>query len=127
MVDGEYRNLPEINSAAGYGYSSAMQRTTSLDDLFLGRQTARPPSTAVDDGAIKPKEQYNIMTSLRESPLKQGDQELPPPLSSILVATPEHFGDIMGGTPASPAILSLFTPLERVVLTANGNLQRIIR
>lgn len=46
---------------------------------------------------------------------------------SAVVDSTSHFGDIMGGGPASAAMLAHFAPLERVVLTANGNLQRIIR
>lgn len=39
-----------------------------------------------------------------------------------------HFGDIMGGAEGNGVVLlHHFEPLERVVLTANGNLQRIIR
>lgn len=39
-----------------------------------------------------------------------------------------HFGDIMGGTDGKGAdLLHHFKPLERVILTANGNLQRVIR
>ena len=37
-----------------------------------------------------------------------------------------HFGDIMEGTSTPVIDLSEFTPLERIALTANGNLQRII-
>lgn len=39
-----------------------------------------------------------------------------------------HFGDIMGGTEGKGAdLLHHFEPLERVILTANGNLQRVVR
>jgi len=37
-----------------------------------------------------------------------------------------NFGDIMGGCETSVTIAGSFTPMERVVLSANGNLQRIM-
>ena len=39
---------------------------------------------------------------------------------------PDNFGDIMGGCETSIVVGGQFTPMERVVLTANGNLQRIM-
>lgn len=36
-------------------------------------------------------------------------------------------GDIMGGCYTDISIKGPFTPIERIVLTANGNLQRIMR
>lgn len=48
-------------------------------------------------------------------------------LATTLAGSP-HFGDIMGGSEGKGAnLLRHFEPLERVVLTANGNLQRVIR
>ena len=43
-----------------------------------------------------------------------------------LVYGPDNFGDIMGGCETSIVVGGSFTALERVVLTANGNLQRIM-
>ena len=39
---------------------------------------------------------------------------------------PEHFGDILGGTTSFSPLPKIFTSLERIVLLANGNLQRIV-
>ena len=36
-------------------------------------------------------------------------------------------GDIMGGCETSVSVAGSFSPMERVVLSANGNLQRIMR
>ena len=36
-------------------------------------------------------------------------------------------GDIMGGCETSVSVIGSFAPMERVVLSANGNLQRIMR
>ena len=38
-----------------------------------------------------------------------------------------NVGDIMGGCETRVSVEGSFTPMERVVLTANGNLQRIMR
>jgi hypothetical protein len=38
----------------------------------------------------------------------------------------DNFGDIMGGCETHVMLGGSFTPMERVVLTANGNLQRIM-
>jgi hypothetical protein len=55
-------------------------------------------------------------------------------ISQLLKSSPrsersasQHFGDIMEGNSTGVVVMADFTPLERVVLTANGNLQRIIR
>jgi hypothetical protein len=55
-------------------------------------------------------------------------------ISQLLKSSPrsersvsQHFGDIMEGNSTGVVVMVDFTPLERVVLTANGNLQRIIR
>ena len=40
---------------------------------------------------------------------------------------PAHFGDIMACRETAASVVGEFTPLERILLTANGNLQRIIR
>ena len=37
-----------------------------------------------------------------------------------------QFGDIMGSLAGSPVALSDFDPLHRLVLTSNGNLQRVV-
>ena len=42
-------------------------------------------------------------------------------------AIPSHFGDIMSARETILTLPETFLPLERIVLTANGNLQRIIR
>jgi len=39
---------------------------------------------------------------------------------------PNNFGDIMGGCETHVSVGGSFTPMERVVLTANGNLQRLM-
>lgn len=39
---------------------------------------------------------------------------------------PDSFGDIMGDAETNTFVLGDFSPMERVVLTANGNLQRIL-
>ena len=38
-----------------------------------------------------------------------------------------HFGDIMSHIQTEVLLNGDFSPLERIVLTANGNLQRILR
>ena len=40
---------------------------------------------------------------------------------------PDSFGDIIGHSETHTYILGNFDPMERIVLTANGNLQRILR
>jgi hypothetical protein len=47
-----------------------------------------------------------------------------PPYDSFLSI---FVGDIMGGCETSVSIAGAFTPMERVVISANGNLQRIMR
>ena len=39
---------------------------------------------------------------------------------------PDHFGDIMSANETWIQLPEIFSPMERVVLTANGNLQRIL-
>ncbi|KAJ3140755.1 hypothetical protein HDU90_008060 [Geranomyces variabilis] len=41
--------------------------------------------------------------------------------------SPPHFGDIMSSRETSNVIPEGFSPLERIMLTANGNVQRILR
>ena len=41
-------------------------------------------------------------------------------------STPNHFGDIMSAQETWIQISGEFSPMERVILTANGNLQRIL-
>ena len=38
----------------------------------------------------------------------------------------DNFGDVMGGCETNMIVGGSFTPLERIVITANGNLQRIM-
>ncbi|KAJ2994632.1 hypothetical protein HDV02_001460 [Globomyces sp. JEL0801] len=57
------------------------------------------------------------MTKINSNPQKR--------LSLDLV--PSHLGDIMSSTETANTITGNFTPLQRIVLTANGNLQRILR
>ncbi|KAI8896388.1 hypothetical protein BC833DRAFT_597694 [Globomyces pollinis-pini] len=56
------------------------------------------------------------MTKINSNPQKR--------LSLDLV--PSHLGDIMSSTETANTITGNFTPLQRIVLTANGNLQRIL-
>jgi chorismate-pyruvate lyase len=46
--------------------------------------------------------------------------------SETAVSSSTHFGDIMGWRATSVRLPDCFSPLERIVLTANGNLQRIV-
>jgi len=39
---------------------------------------------------------------------------------------PNNFGDIMGGCETTVLVGGSFTPMERIVLSANGNLQRVM-
>lgn len=39
---------------------------------------------------------------------------------------PNNFGDIMGGCETQVLVGGSFTPMERIVLSANGNLQRVM-
>ncbi|KAJ3064906.1 hypothetical protein HDU98_011686 [Podochytrium sp. JEL0797] len=43
-----------------------------------------------------------------------------------LIPPPAHFGDIMSMRETSVSLPDIFTPLERILLTANGNVQRIL-
>lgn len=43
------------------------------------------------------------------------------------ISTSTSTGDIMGGCETSVSVIGSFAPMERVVLSANGNLQRIMR
>ena len=42
-------------------------------------------------------------------------------------AVPQHLGDIMSHNQTEITFPDEFAPLERIALSANGNLQRIIR
>lgn len=48
-------------------------------------------------------------------------------LANSGMSTHQHFGDLMKSTIPASLDLTPFSPLERIVLTANGNLQRILR
>ncbi|KAG5178349.1 hypothetical protein JKP88DRAFT_80238, partial [Tribonema minus] len=115
IADGEYMDLSEVTRNNCNGVAP-LRRTTSPEELFLGNSRT---------SELKTSEHHGSQTFLQE-PATQQDSKLLSSLSNILIDAPGHFGDIMGGEPASPAILARFTPMERVVLTANGNLQRII-
>jgi len=67
----------------------------------------------------------------RSSALPAGAQDEPSRIGSLVGTAPQsygpnNFGDIMGDLETHTFVNGAFTPLERVVLTANGNLQRIL-
>lgn len=45
----------------------------------------------------------------------------------IFLRNPMWIGDIMGGRETEVFVEGSFSPMERIVLSANGNLQRIMR
>eukprot|EP01117_Protostelium_nocturnum_P018211 TRINITY_DN7574_c0_g1_i1.p1 TRINITY_DN7574_c0_g1~~TRINITY_DN7574_c0_g1_i1.p1 ORF type:complete len:208 (-),score=59.57 TRINITY_DN7574_c0_g1_i1:227-850(-) len=45
---------------------------------------------------------------------------------AVVKRLPSHFGDIMSSRETTLRLPDQFTPLERIALTANGNLQRIL-
>eukprot|EP01135_Chromosphaera_perkinsii_P006528 Nk52_evm1s538 gene=Nk52_evmTU1s538 len=56
---------------------------------------------------------------------EEGERRRGLQLSRTVSAAP-HMGDLMGARQTGYALPECFTPLERIVLTANGNLQRVI-
>ncbi|KAJ3188851.1 hypothetical protein HDU85_004565 [Gaertneriomyces sp. JEL0708] len=48
------------------------------------------------------------------------------PVEAQVQNVPLHFGDIMSSRETTLRLPSMFSPMERVLLTANGNVQRIL-
>lgn len=46
--------------------------------------------------------------------------------NKVMTYGADNFGDVMGGCETNMIVGGSFTPLERIVITANGNLQRIM-
>lgn len=70
------------------------------------------------DMAVRAAEPENASATACDSPAA--------PASEGVAYGANNFGDIMGGCETHVVVDGTFTPLERVVLTANGNLQRIM-
>eukprot|EP00953_Heterococcus_sp_UTEX-ZZ885_P023801 13068-Heterococcus_DN1.PRE.2 len=99
--------MAESDSKLSSSPVASAQRRTAPADVFAYK-------LAQDDLDDSTNSSQQISQLLKSSPRSERSQS-------------QHFGDIMEGNSTGVVVMADFTPLERVLLTANGNLQRIIR
>eukprot|EP00953_Heterococcus_sp_UTEX-ZZ885_P029320 15570-Heterococcus_DN1.PRE.2 len=102
--------MAESDSKLSSSPVASAQRRTAPADVFAYKLA----QDDLDDSTSSSQQISQLLKRLQKSsPRAQRSQS-------------QHFGDIMEGNSTGVVVMADFTPLERVVLTANGNLQRII-